>query len=119
MVRIAVSLLLLMVVSVPAASQPAVDAYKNLVQDRISAHWYSSVQPHVGQCAPGTIRVLLSIGTNGVIDAKVLSNTSNKVFECISLDAIASAKLPPAPSNAVEHCRVQFEISFSMDPDRT
>ena len=119
MARIALSVLLLMVVSVSATPQPAVDAYKTLVHDRIGARWYSSVQPHRDQCAPGTIRVLLSIGSRGLISAKVLSNTSNKIFECVTLDAITAAKIPPAPSDALKHCKLELEVSFSMDPDKT
>jgi outer membrane biosynthesis protein TonB len=109
--------MLLAIVSLSAAPQSRVEAYKKLVYDRIGARWYWAIQPHADQIELGTVRILLVVGPKGLISAKVLSNTSNRDFAGITLDAIKKAEIPPAPSDALKNGKIEFEISFTMYPN--
>jgi TonB family protein len=85
---------------------------------QIGSAWYRNVQANSQKLASGTIRIAFTASPDGSItQLRVLSNTSNQLFEQVSLSAIRSAKIPPVPRELLTDGKFENEISFTMSPN--
>src|ERR1043166_8926377 len=71
------------------------DPFKKRLYGQIGSSWYHSSGVNKDKITPGTIRVAFTVSAEGKIkQLRVLSNTSNKLMEQISLAAIRGTQIP-------------------------
>jgi TonB family protein len=93
-------------------------AFKKRLSDEIGSAWYRAMEANLKDVADGTVRIALTLSPKGKIKRlRVLSNTSNKLFERVSLAAIREAKIPPIPHELLMNEEYYDELLFTIYPD--
>ena len=91
--------------------------FQKAVEDAVGSLWYYYVQQRADLVGIGTVRIEFVVTPSGeVVDARVVSNSSNETLATCSLQSIRQARIPPMPQELVslvpEH-GLQFSFSFN------
>jgi hypothetical protein len=103
-----------------AADKPpsTVKAFKKLLEDRIACIWYAALFAHKDELPVGTVRLHVTFSREGrVLQADVVSNTSNDLAAQLAIIAVEQAKVPPIPTEVLTQGRFEFEPNFTIYPN--
>jgi TonB family protein len=91
--------------------------FQKAVEDAVGSLWNYYVQQRADLIAIGTVRIDFVVSPSGeVVDARVVSNSSNETLATCSLQSIRQAKIPPIPQELaalVPERGLQFTFSFN------
>jgi hypothetical protein len=98
----------------PTNSHP----FRRSLYGQIGSAWYRSTQANLDKIAVGKIGIGVTLSPEGKItQLDVLSNTSNKLLEKISLSAIREAQIPPVPPELLIHGKYHDDLFFTIYPN--
>jgi hypothetical protein len=83
----------------PAKSTPAMERYKETVEDRLGPIWYRVVKANQDFLQLGTVDTIFEIPLAGgrARNLRVTSNTGGQMAELVARSAILQLRAPPVP----------------------
>jgi outer membrane biosynthesis protein TonB len=91
--------------------------FEKAVEDAVGSLWYYFVSQRSDLLSIGTVRIEFVVNARGeVVNARVVSNSSNETLATCSLQSIREAKIPPMPEELiplVPERGLEFTFSFN------